>query len=76
MKNYEVRPEIEREDMVTPREVEPSWKLYVDGSVTKEKSGAGIILVNPDGFKYKYALEFNFSTSNNAAEYEALIREL
>ncbi|KAL6202407.1 hypothetical protein ACLB2K_026115 [Fragaria x ananassa] len=48
----------------------------MDGSVTKVKSGAGIILVSPDGFKYKYALEFKFTTSNNAAEYEALIRGL
>lgn len=30
-------------------------------------------MVSPDGFKYKCALEFKFSTSNNAAEYEALI---
>ncbi|XP_004305333.1 PREDICTED: uncharacterized protein LOC101309858 [Fragaria vesca subsp. vesca] len=56
-----------------PLEAEPSWKLYVDGSVTKAKSGEGIILVSPDGFKYKYALEFKFATSNNAAEYKVLI---
>ena len=30
-------------------------------------------MVSPDGFQYKYALEFKFSTSNNAVEYEALI---
>lgn len=30
-------------------------------------------MVSPDGFQYKYSLEFMFSTSNNAAEYEALI---
>ena len=76
MKSYEVLPEIKREEAVTPEGVKPSWKLYVDGSVTEENSGVGIILVSPNGFKYKYALEFKFSTSNNAAEYEALIREL
>ncbi|XP_004292102.1 PREDICTED: uncharacterized protein LOC101304540 [Fragaria vesca subsp. vesca] len=76
MKEHEEYPEIENEVTVAPRSVEPGWKLYVDGSVTKDKSGAGIILVSPDEFKYKYALEFKFSTSNNAAEYEALIRGL
>ncbi|XP_004292234.1 PREDICTED: uncharacterized protein LOC101309906 [Fragaria vesca subsp. vesca] len=49
------------------------WRLYVDGSVTRNKSGAGIILKTPDGFKHEYALEFQFKASNNAAEYEALI---
>ncbi|KAL6193698.1 hypothetical protein ACLB2K_034782 [Fragaria x ananassa] len=52
------------------------WKLFVDGSVTRNKSGAGIILETPDGFKHEYALEFQFKASNNAAEYEALIRGL
>ncbi|XP_004301000.1 PREDICTED: uncharacterized protein LOC101306143 [Fragaria vesca subsp. vesca] len=51
----------------------PLWKLFIDGSVTRNESGAGIILETPDGFKHKYALEFQFKTSNNAAEYEALI---
>ncbi|KAL6185727.1 hypothetical protein ACLB2K_041854 [Fragaria x ananassa] len=49
------------------------WKLFVDGSVTRRKSGAEIILETPDGFKHEYALEFQFKTSNNAAEYEAFI---
>ncbi|XP_004296100.1 PREDICTED: uncharacterized protein LOC101308660 [Fragaria vesca subsp. vesca] len=51
----------------------PLWKLFVDGSVTRNKSGTRIILETPDGFKHEYALEFQFKTSNNAAEYEALI---
>ncbi|XP_004297908.1 PREDICTED: uncharacterized protein LOC101304089 [Fragaria vesca subsp. vesca] len=49
------------------------WRLFVEGSVTRNKSGAGIILETPDGFKHEYALEFQFKASNNAAEYEALI---
>ena len=61
------------DELAAVREVQQFWKLFVDGSVTKGKSGAGIILVSPDGFEYEYALEFNFSASNNAAEYEALI---
>nr|XP_011459877.1 PREDICTED: uncharacterized protein LOC101294534 [Fragaria vesca subsp. vesca] len=49
------------------------WRLYVDGSVMRNKSGTGIILETPDEFKHKYALEFQFNASNNAAEYETLI---
>lgn len=75
MKEPEDRPEM-CEVTMAPKDDSPRWKLYVDGSVTKDKSGAGIILISPDGFKYNYALEFRFSTSNNAVEYEALIRGL
>nr|XP_011457439.1 PREDICTED: uncharacterized protein LOC105349449 [Fragaria vesca subsp. vesca] len=76
MKEREEHPEVGGEVTMAPKDVRPSCKLYVDGSVTKDKSRAGIILVSPDGFKYKYALEFKFSTSNNAAEYKALIGRL
>ncbi|KAL6202213.1 hypothetical protein ACLB2K_025922 [Fragaria x ananassa] len=51
----------------------PFWKLFVDGSVMRNKSGVGIILEIPDGFKHEYVLKFQFQSSNNAAEYEALI---
>ncbi|XP_042481009.1 uncharacterized protein LOC122061662 [Macadamia integrifolia] len=36
-------------------------------------SGARIILVSSEGLKIEYALQFDFSASNNEAEYEALI---
>lgn len=51
----------------------PHWKLFVNGSMTRHKSEAGIILETPDGFKHVYALEFQFKTSNNVVEYESLI---
>ena len=38
--------------------------------------GAGLILTNPDGVVAEYALRFEFPTSNNEAEYEALMTEL
>ncbi|XP_004292571.1 PREDICTED: ribonuclease HI-like [Fragaria vesca subsp. vesca] len=41
--------------------------------MTRKKSCEGIILETPDGSKHEYTLEFQFNTSNNAAEYEALI---
>lgn len=55
-----------------------AWRLYVDGSSTKDGSGAGILLVSPEKKKevFQYSITFGFSTYNNAAEYEALIAGL
>ncbi|GKD20213.1 reverse transcriptase domain-containing protein [Tanacetum coccineum] len=39
-------------------------------------SGAGLILTNPEGTEFTYALRFQFTASNNEAEYEALIAGL
>nr|GEV98345.1 hypothetical protein [Tanacetum cinerariifolium] len=39
-------------------------------------SGVGLILTNPDGVEFTYALRFQFAASNNEAEYEALIAGL
>ena len=39
----------------------------------KRTSGEGLDLQSPDGFIVEYALNLDFSTTNNEAEYEALI---
>ena len=52
------------------------WGLYVDGSFNKGGSGAGLILVSPEGHQMHCALRFRFKASNNEAEYEALIAGL
>jgi len=52
------------------------WTLYVDGASSKKGSGAGIVLEEPDNFQVEMALRFEFRTSNNQAEYEALIAGL
>ncbi|KAK2996117.1 hypothetical protein RJ639_029511, partial [Escallonia herrerae] len=49
------------------------WNLYVDGSSAVASSGAGIILISPEGFVVEYALRFGFQALNNEAEYEALL---
>nr|GFB71923.1 hypothetical protein [Tanacetum cinerariifolium] len=36
------------------------------------RSGAWLILTNPEGLEFTYALRFQFAVSNNEAEYEAL----
>nr|GFB62171.1 reverse transcriptase domain-containing protein [Tanacetum cinerariifolium] len=38
--------------------------------------GAGLILTNPEGVEFTYALRFQFAASNNEAEYEALVAGL
>ncbi|CAJ2642757.1 uncharacterized protein LOC123899916 [Trifolium pratense] len=57
-----------------PAEVEShTWTLSVDGSSNLKGSGAGIVLEGPDGVLVEQSLRFAFRTSNNQAEYEALI---
>nr|GEV04164.1 reverse transcriptase domain-containing protein [Tanacetum cinerariifolium] len=55
---------------------EEPWTLFTDGSLCVDGSGAGLILTNPEGIKFTYALRFQFTTSNNEAEYEALVAGL
>ena len=53
-----------------------TWKLSIDGASNAQGSGAGLILTSPEGIDIKYALRFGFHTSNNEAEYEAVIAGL
>lgn len=54
----------------------PTWPLYVDGSSNDQHSGAGVILVSPEGHKFHSVVKFGFTASNNEAEYEALLAGL
>ncbi|GJX01711.1 reverse transcriptase domain-containing protein [Tanacetum coccineum] len=44
--------------------------------IVEHGSGAGLILTNPEGTEFTYALRFRFDATNNEAEYEALIAGL
>nr|GEW90890.1 reverse transcriptase domain-containing protein [Tanacetum cinerariifolium] len=72
------RPEEDPSD--TPMEEEDElpepWILFMDGSSCTDGSVAGLILTNPEGMKFAYALRFRFDATNNEAEYESLIAEL
>ncbi|GKA20338.1 reverse transcriptase domain-containing protein [Tanacetum coccineum] len=57
----------------TPQE---PWTLFTDGSSCVDGSGAGLILTSPEGTEFTYAIRFQFTASNNEAEYEALIAGL
>ena len=49
------------------------WELLVDGASNSRGSGAGIVLVSPEGLILEQAVRLKFSASNNEAEYEALL---
>ena len=49
------------------------WTMYFDGSKNYEGSGAGVVLISPSGDKLRYVLQIHFTTTNNGAEYEALL---
>ncbi|XP_024021745.1 protein NYNRIN-like [Morus notabilis] len=51
-------------------------RLYVDGALSDNGSGAGVLLISPEGHKITSAVQFKFKASNNEAEYEALIAGL
>ncbi|KAL8088405.1 hypothetical protein AgCh_038254 [Apium graveolens] len=50
--------------------------LYFDGASKTNSSGAGLVLQSPDGFLIEYAMKLDFPTTNNEAEYEALIASI
>ena len=50
--------------------------IYFDGYRQLEGSGAGVVLISPQGDKFCYVLRLMFPCTNNAAEYEALLHGL
>src|ERR1041385_4480315 len=49
------------------------WQMHFDGSKMMTGLGAGVLLTSPKGDKLEYVLQIHFATSNNVAEYEALV---
>ncbi|GJX96737.1 reverse transcriptase domain-containing protein [Tanacetum coccineum] len=56
-----------------PDEALPDMSMDKAPSSCVDGSGAGLILISPEGMEFTYALRFQFTASNNEAEYEALI---
>ena len=48
----------------------------MDNTSNDTGSGAGMMLINPEGHKIHYAISFGFKASNNEVKYEALIAGL
>ncbi|GJR43550.1 reverse transcriptase domain-containing protein [Tanacetum coccineum] len=69
------RPEEDSPDtlMEIEEELPEPWILFTDGSSYTDGSRAGLILTNPKGMEFTYALRFRFDATNNEVEYKALI---
>ena len=50
-----------------------SWRVYVDGEANQRGSGMGLILISPDKIIIEKSLKLGFSSTNNEAEYKALL---
>ncbi|GKC31931.1 reverse transcriptase domain-containing protein [Tanacetum coccineum] len=53
-------------------ELQDLWTLFMDGSSCVDGSRAGLILTNPKGTEFTYALRVKFSATNNEADQRAL----
>nr|GEX19438.1 hypothetical protein [Tanacetum cinerariifolium] len=52
------------------------WTLFTDGASNSKGFGADLVLISLSGTKFTNALRQNFTSTNNEAEYEALIAGL
>jgi hypothetical protein len=52
------------------------WTINFEWPLQLPGASAGILVMSPKGESFKYVLQMHFSTSNNAAEYEALLHGL
>jgi ribonuclease HI len=49
------------------------WKMFFDGASSKEGVGTGVIFVSPTQETISLSYKLEFETTNNMAEYEALV---
>ncbi|XP_019181978.1 PREDICTED: uncharacterized protein LOC109177132 [Ipomoea nil] len=89
---YQPRPSIKGQALVdflvecTPGEEEKErisedglgewWEMHTDRAASRQHCGGGVMLITPEGFRLYYALSYLFPTSNNEAEYEAVVNGL
>ena len=52
------------------------WKIYVDGASNARGSGTGVVIITPDEMVIEQSIRLDFKTSNNEAEYEAVLAGL
>jgi ribonuclease HI len=50
--------------------------MYFDGSYTLKEAGAGVVLIPLEGDMLKYAIQIEFSATNNITKYEGLVTGL
>ena len=52
------------------------WIIHTDGSSNQHSRGASVVMLTPEGDKIECMIRLDFPTTNNEAEYEALIAGL
>ena len=52
------------------------WSIYIDGSSNRCVGGAGIMIQTLEGDEIRCMIRLDFPTTNNEAEYEALVAGL
>jgi hypothetical protein len=72
------KPPLElRKHPTTPHEFPPSitpvWKMFFDGSCSREGVGAGVVFVSPAQETISLSYKLEFEATNNVAEYEDII---
>ena len=50
--------------------------MYFDGSLMKKGASVGLLFILPLGVRMRYMVRIQFPSSNNVAEYQALINGL
>jgi ribonuclease HI len=50
--------------------------MYFNGSYTLKGAGTGVMLIPSEGDILKYAIQLEFSATNNIVEYEGLVTGL
>jgi ribonuclease HI len=69
-------PEI-RKRPISYHEIPPPttfvWKMFFDGASSSEGAGAGVVFVSPCQETISLSYKLEFETTNNVAEYEALV---
>ncbi|GJS51876.1 reverse transcriptase domain-containing protein [Tanacetum coccineum] len=58
------------------KDCKEEWVLNTDGASSFKGFSAGLVLISPTKTEYTYALRLNFESTNNQAEYEALLAGL
>jgi hypothetical protein len=66
-----------RKHPITSCEDPPSnisiWKMFFDGASSRESVGARVVLISPTQETIAFSFKLEFETTNNVAEYEALV---
>jgi len=48
--------------------------LFFDGSTCKQGGGVGILLISLRGISFEYVIPIKLTSTNNQAEYEAILK--